>query len=59
MIIADNLILLSLKQSKSYKGLPDGIAIDIDALAEIDLGDGKKANSAANIEYVKRRTKAA
>jgi hypothetical protein len=39
---ADNLNITELKQSKSYKGLPDGIAIDIDALAEIDLGDGKK-----------------
>jgi hypothetical protein len=32
-----------LKAEQIIQGItPDGIAIDIDALAEIDLGDGKK-----------------
>jgi hypothetical protein len=40
---------LSLKQSKSYKGLPDGIAIDIDALAEIDLGKKQTVQQTLNM----------
>jgi hypothetical protein len=48
--IADNLNITELKAEQIIQGLPDGIAIDIDALAEIDLGDGKKQT--ANIEHV-------
>jgi hypothetical protein len=45
--------ITELKAEQIIQGItPDGIAIDIDALAEIDLGDGKKTNSTANIEHV-------
>jgi hypothetical protein len=43
MPIADNLNITELKAEQPIQGITtDGIAIDIDALAEIDLGDGKK-----------------
>lgn len=43
MPIADNLNITELKAEQIIQGItPDGIAIDIDALAEVDLGDGKK-----------------
>jgi hypothetical protein len=42
MPIADNLNITELKAEQIIQGItPDGIAIDIDALAEVDLGDGK------------------
>jgi hypothetical protein len=42
MPIADNLNITELKAEQIIQGItPDGIAIDIDALAEVDLGDEK------------------
>lgn len=42
MPIDDKLNVIELKAEQIIQGItPDGIAIDIDALAEIDLGDGK------------------
>lgn len=43
MPIADELNIMELKAQQIRQGItPDGIAIDLDALAEVDLGDGKK-----------------
>lgn len=41
--IADELNIMELKAQQIRQGItPDGIAIDLDALAEVDLGEGKK-----------------
>ena len=41
--IEDNLNVIELKAEQIIQGIsPDGIAIDLDALAEVELGDGKK-----------------
>jgi hypothetical protein len=47
--IADNLNVIE-KQNKLFKVLPDGIAIDLDALAE-ELSDGKNKRH-NKLEYV-------
>lgn len=43
MPIEDKINITELKAEQIIQGItPDGIAIDVDALAEVDLGDGKK-----------------